>query len=180
MIFPNNSPLTLSINSISALTTVVTTDGGGYFNKNINDFKYLLKAGDVITIAYGAEIYGTAKLLSYTIPSLTATADAAANTISGIAAGYANQTIQIAIYSSGQLLYQTTVQVESNGHFSTSLPSGTGNFDLVTGQAVVISAPGASAGITIYNGTPTINAGVMQIHYSDVSLKTDFDIYCLA
>jgi hypothetical protein len=174
--FPVNAPLTLSINSNPALMAVITTDGGGSFNKNVNDFKYVLKVGDVVTIAYGAAIYGTAKVLTYTIPGLSATANASANTVSGVAPEYANQSIQIAIFSSGQLLYQTTVQVDSNGNFSTSLPSGAGSFDLVTGQAVVIAAIDAYAGITIFNGTPAITAGVHQINYQDVGLKTRFDI----
>jgi hypothetical protein len=171
--FPGNSPLTLSINSNPALTAVIQVDGNGNFNKNVHNFQYLLKAGDVITILYGAEIYGAAKVLSYTIPSLTASVDTANNVISGVAPEFAGKSLQITVFSSSiQVLYQTTVSVNSDGSFSITI-----DFDLVPGQGIVISAPDTYAGITIYNGVPSIEGSVSQIHYFDGSLKTRYDIY---
>jgi len=177
--FPLNASLTLAINSNPELTVLVTTDQNGNFNKYIRELLYILKAGDTVAVSYGAEIYGTEKVLSYKIPALTAKADAGANKIFGAAAEYKNQSIQITILNTGyQLLYQTTVQVDVNGNFSSSLPSRTGNFDLVAGQIVILSnTANPNAGIVVFNGTAAIQGAVTLIHLADNTTKTFFGIY---
>jgi hypothetical protein len=177
--FPVNASLTLSINSNSVLTSEIHTGGNGNFYYNINNLQYIMKAGDIVRIAYGTEIFGFAKELSYTIPSLTANADTTGNLISGTATGYKSQLLLITIFSSSnQVLYQTTAQVAADGHFSSSLPSGSENFDLIPGQIIVLSlASDPYAGITVFNGTISFLGSVIQYHFADDTIKTCYEIY---